>query len=191
MALAAAPLRLVARGDSLTAGLGLPLAASFPALLQRELGKRGVEANIANAGVSGDTAEAGLARLDWSVPQGTQGVILELGANDALRGMDPTHCEQALERIIERLKARGIAVLLCGMYAPRNLGSEYVAAFDGIYPRLAQKFGLILYPFFLEGVAGDRTLVQPDGLHPNAEGVRAIVARILPTVEQFAARLSG
>jgi len=186
----AAPLRLVALGDSLTAGLGLPAAESFPTVLQGQLAEKGIAAVIANAGVSGDTAEDGLARLDWSVPQGTQGVILELGANNALRGMDPKGCEAALDDIIGKLKGRGVAVLLCGMYAPRNLGSDYVAAFDGIYPRLATKYGLTLYPFFLDGVAGEARLTQPDGLHPNAEGVRAIVARILPTVMTFAAGLA-
>ncbi|MFI5015930.1 MAG: arylesterase [Hyphomicrobiales bacterium] len=187
---AAGPLRLVALGDSLTAGFGLPAEASFPVLLQRQLVEKGVAITIANAGVSGDTAEDGLDRLDWSVPQGAQGVILELGANDALRGMDPKRCEAALDQIIGKLKGRGIAVLLCGMYAPRNLGAEYVEAFDAMYPRLAAKYGLILYPFFLEGVEGDSSLTQPDGLHPNAEGVRAIVERILPTVERFTAQLA-
>jgi acyl-CoA thioesterase-1 len=185
------PLRLVAFGDSLTAGYGLPLEASFPVILQRALADKGIEANIANAGVSGDTAEDGLARLDWSIPQGTRGVILELGANDALRGLPPATCERTLDSIIARLKQRSIAVLLCGMYAPRNLGSEYVTAFDGIYPRLAEKYGLPLYPFFLDGVVGDTALVQSDGLHPTAEGVRVIVTRILPTVEHFATTLSG
>jgi acyl-CoA thioesterase-1 len=187
---AAAPLRLVALGDSLTAGLGLPLEASFPALSQRALSEKGLAITIANAGVSGDTAEDGLARLDWSVPQGTQGVILELGANNALRGMDPKRCEAALDQIIGKLKERGVEVLLCGMYAPRNLGTEYTSVFDAMFPRLSDKYGLILYPFFLDGVAGDQALTQPDGLHPNAEGVRVIVTRILPTLEQFAARLA-
>lgn len=199
LASAASPLRVVALGDSLTAGYGLPLEASFPLNLQRALAGKGIETAIANAGVSGDTAEDGLARLDWSVPQGTQGVILELGANDALRGLDPVACEKTLDTIIARLKARSIAVLLCGMYAPRNLGAEYVAAFDGIYPKLAAKYAAPLYPFFLDGVVadrldgtiGDQKLVQADGLHPTAEGVRVIVSRILPTVERFIGTLSG
>jgi acyl-CoA thioesterase-1 len=198
-AFAAAPLRLVALGDSLTAGLGLPLEASYPVNLQHALAEKGIAANIANAGVSGDTAQDGLARLDWSVPQGTQGVILELGANDALRGLDPAACETTLGTIIARLKARSIAVLLCGMYAPRNLGAEYTAAFDGMYPKLASKYGLLLYPFFLDGVMGDRldgtvndkALIQADGLHPTAQGVRVIVGRILPTVERFVATIAG
>jgi acyl-CoA thioesterase-1 len=196
---AASPARLVALGDSLTAGLGLPLEASFPVVLQRALADKGIETNIVNAGVSGDMAEDGLARLDWSVPQRTQGVILELGANDALRGLTPSACEVTLDRIIARLKERAIAVLLCGMYAPRNLGSDYVAAFDGMYPKLAAKYGLPLYPFFLDGVmadgldgaVSDRKLVQADGLHPTAEGVRVIVTRMLPTVEKFVAALAG
>jgi acyl-CoA thioesterase-1 len=197
--LAATPLRLVALGDSLTAGYGLPLEASFPVILQRGLADKGIETTIANAGVSGDTAEDGLARLDWSVAQGTQGVILELGANDALRGLDPGACERTLDTVLMRLKQRSIPVLLCGMYAPRNLGAEYVAAFDAIYPKLAAKYGLLLYPFFLDGVVadrldgtiGDQKLVQADGLHPTAEGVRIIVSRILPTVERFIGALSG
>jgi acyl-CoA thioesterase-1 len=186
---AAAPLRLVALGDSLTAGLGLSAETSFPALLQRELVEKGVAVTITNAGVSGDTAEDGLARLDWSVPQGAQGVILELGANDALRGMDPKRCEAALDQIIGKLKSRGIAVLLCGMHAPPNLGTDYVGAFDAMYPRLSTKYRLILYPFFLDGVSGDAALTQLDGLHPNAEGVRVIVGRMLPTVEAFVAKI--
>jgi acyl-CoA thioesterase I len=185
------PPRLVALGDSLTAGLGLSGETSFPALLQRELARQGTAVTIANAGVSGDTAEDGLARLDWSAPQGTQGVILELGANDALRGLDPKRCEATLDEIIAKLRARGIAVLLCGMYAPRNLGTDYVDAFDAIYPRLSAKYGLMLYPFFLDGVAGDVALTQPDGLHPNAEGVRVIVGKMLSMVEAFIAKLDA
>ncbi|MBV9755174.1 MAG: arylesterase [Hyphomicrobiales bacterium] len=188
---AQAPLRLVALGDSLTAGFGLPAESSFPALLQRELVAKGKAVTVANAGVSGDTAEAGLARLDWSVPNDTQGVILELGANDALRGLDPKRCEATLDRIITTLKARDIAVLLCGMKAPRNLGTEYVEAFDAIYPRLSAKYGLILYPFFLDGVAGEQALTLPDKLHPNAEGVRVIIGKMLPVVETFLASLEG
>jgi acyl-CoA thioesterase I len=187
--LAQGPLRLVALGDSLTAGFGLPAEASFPVMLQRELAARGKAVTIVNAGVSGDTAEDGLARLDWSVPKDTQGVILELGANDALRGLDPKHCEATLDQIIGTLKARAIAVLLCGMQAPRNLGAEYVEAFDALYPKLSAKYGLILYPFFLDGVAGDTALTLPDRLHPNAEGVRVIVSKILPAVESFVAKI--
>lgn len=183
------PLRLVALGDSLSAGYGLPANAAFPAVLEKQLRAAGLAVEVANAGVSGDTSQGGLERLDWSVPDGTDGVILELGANDALRGVDPAVTEKALDTIITRLKARDIPVLLTGMYAPRNLGEAYYARFDAIYPRLAQKHGLVLYPFFLEGVAGDRRLNQPDLLHPTAEGIGVIVQSILPTVRRFIATL--
>jgi acyl-CoA thioesterase-1 len=179
------PLNLVALGDSLSAGYNLPGNAAFPAVLEQALRQKGVSVEIVNAGVSGDTAQGGLERLDWSVPDGTDGVILELGANDALRGLDPGGTEKTLDAIITRLKARGIAVLLAGMYAPRNLGADYATRFDGLFPRLADKHKLVLYPFFLEGIAGDRALNQPDLLHPTAEGVRVIVRNILPTVERF------
>ncbi len=181
--------KLVALGDSLSAGYNLPASAAFPAVLEQALRQKGLRVEVANAGVSGDTTQGGLERLDWSVPDGTDGVILELGANDALRGIDPALAERALDTIVTRLKARGIAVLLAGMYAPRNFGPEYYGRFDAIYPRLAGKHGLILYPFFLDGIAGDPALNQPDRLHPTAEGVRVIVQRILPTVERFLAGL--
>lgn len=183
------PLKLVALGDSLSAGYNLPASAAFPAVLEKALREKGIAVEITNAGVSGDTTQGGLERLDWSVPDGTDGVILELGANDALRGLDPALAEKALDTILSRLKARGIPVLIAGMYAPRNLGPDYVARFDAIYPRLAEKYGMILYPFFLDGIAGDRVLNQPDLLHPTAEGVRVIVGKILPTVERFLATL--
>jgi acyl-CoA thioesterase I len=181
------PLRIVAFGDSLTAGYGLPADAAFPAKLERALAANGIASEITNAGVSGDTTSGGLARLDWSVPEGTEAVILELGANDALRGVDPKLARRALEAMLDRLKARRIPVLLAGMLAPRNLGPDYGAAFDAIYPDLAKKYGAILYPFFLEGVAADPKLNQRDGLHPTAAGVDVIVAKILPAVEQLAA----
>lgn len=183
------PLKLVALGDSLSAGYNLPGSAAFPTVLEKALRDKGISVEIANAGVSGDTSQGGLERLDWSVPEGTDGVILELGANDALRGVDPALTEQSLDAIVTRLKARGIPVLLAGMYAPRSNGPDYVARFDAIFPRLAEKHELILYPFFLDGIAGDRVLNQPDMLHPTAEGVRVIVQRILPTVERFLASL--
>ncbi|WP_449257282.1 arylesterase [Bosea sp. (in: a-proteobacteria)] len=182
-------LRLVALGDSLSAGYNLPGSAAFPAVLEQALRKKGLSVEIVNAGVSGDTTQGGLERLDWSVPEGTDGVILELGANDALRGIDPAQTRQALEAMIQRLQERRIPVLLAGMYAPRNLGTDYAQRFDAIYPELAKKYGLVLYPFFLEGIAGDRALNQADGLHPTAEGVKAIVRAILPTVERFIATL--
>lgn len=183
------PLKLVALGDSLTAGYNLPGSAAFPTVLEKMLRDKGISVEVANAGVSGDTSQGGLERLDWSVPDGTDGVILELGANDALRGVDPALTETSLDAIVTRLKARGIPVLLAGMYAPRSNGPDYVARFDAIYPKLAEKHGLILYPFFLDGIAGDRVLNQPDMLHPKAEGVRVIAQRILPTVERFLASL--
>jgi acyl-CoA thioesterase I len=183
------PLKLVALGDSLTAGYNLPGSAAFPAVLERMLRDKGISVEIANAGVSGDTSQGGLERVEWSVPDGTDGVILELGANDALRGVDPALTEMSLDAIVTGLKARGIPVLLAGMYAPRSNGPDYVARFDAIYPKLAEKHGLIFYPFFLDGIAGDRVLNQPDMLHPKAEGVRVIAQRILPTVERFLASL--
>ena len=184
-------IKLVALGDSLTAGYNLPQSAAFPTVLEAALRARGHAVEVANAGVSGDTASGGLERLDWSVPDGTDGVILELGANDMLRGTNPDITRRALDTIITRLKARNIPVMLAGMYAARNLGPDYVKRFDAIYPDLAQKHGLVLYPFFLEGVAGQARLALPDGLHPSAEGVRVVVERILPAVESFLARLKS
>ncbi len=185
-----APLKLVALGDSLSAGYNLPQEAAFPAVLEKALRAKGYKVEVANAGVSGDTASAGLDRLDWSVPDGTDGVIVELGANDMLRGLDPAVTRQAIEAIVERLKARNIPVMLAGMYASRNLGPEYIAKFDTIYSDIAKKHDLVLYPFFLDGIAGDRSLNLPDGLHPTAKGVETIVERILPSVESFLSRLT-
>ena len=183
------PVKIVALGDSLTAGLGLPAAAAFPAKLAVALNAKGISAVIADAGVSGDTASGGLGRLDWSVPEGTDAVILELGANDGLRGIDPAVTGAALKAIVQRLQQRHIAVLLCGMRAPRNMGSDYVRAFDAIYPALAAAHGLVFYPFFLEDVAADPALNQSDGLHPTAAGVDRIVQGILPKVEELIARV--
>ncbi len=183
------PLRLVALGDSLTAGYGLPADAAFPTVLEKALKARGHDVTVSNAGVSGDTTTGGLDRLDWSVPDGTDGVILELGANDMLRGTDPAVPERNLATIVERLKARGIPVMLAGMLASRNLGADYAKRFDAIYPDLARRENLVLYPFFLDGVAGDRGLNQGDGLHPLAKGIEIVVQRILPSVETFLARL--
>jgi acyl-CoA thioesterase-1 len=181
----AKPTKMVVLGDSLSAGLGLPASAAFPARLQKALETKGIKVDMINAGVSGDTASGGRDRLDWSVPEGTQAVILELGANDALRGTDPAVTRAALNDMLTRLKARKIAVLLCGMVAPPNYGSDYAARFNAIYPDLAKSFGVPLYPFFLEGVAADAKLNQADGLHPTAEGVDVIVKNILPSVEAF------
>jgi len=180
-----APLKLAVLGDSLTAGYGLPASAAFPVRLQRALKEKGITVDIVNAGVSGDTASGGRDRLDWSIPQGTQAVIVELGANDMLRGVDPKVTRAALDEIVQRLKARDIDVLLCGMYAAPNLGEHYARAFNSIYPDLAKKYNVALYPFFLDGVVDNAALKQADGLHPTAAGVDVIVQRILPTVEAF------
>ena len=185
------PLHLVALGDSLTAGYGLPQEAAFPVVLERALKSKGYRVEITNAGVSGDTSSGGLDRLDWSVPDGTDGVIVELGANDMLRGLDPSLTRQSIGAIVERLRARNIPVMLAGIYASRNLGPDYVQKFDSLYPDIAKKHDLVLYPFFLDGVAGERSLNLPDGLHPTAKGVEIIVERILPTVESFLGRLSN
>jgi len=182
------PVKIVALGDSLTAGLGLPADAAFPARLARALAQKGIAAEVINAGVSGDTAADGLARLDWSVPDDTDAVILELGANDALRGLDPAQTRANLDRILRRLAARRIPALLAGMRAPPNLGAEYTKALDAIYPELAAAHGVIFYPFFLDGVAAERGLNQGDGIHPTAAGVDVIVAKILPQVEELIAR---
>ncbi len=183
------PVHIVALGDSLTAGYGLPNQDGFVPRLQAALAANGAGAEVANAGVSGDTAADGLARLDWSVPQGTDAVIVELGANDMLRGIKPEVTQAALDAILQRLTQRHIAVLLCGMRAAPNLGADYGAAFERIYPALAAKYGALLYPFFLEGSAGDLSLTQHDGLHPNAAGVGTIVQRILPEVLQLIAQV--
>jgi acyl-CoA thioesterase-1 len=183
------PVKIVVLGDSLSAGWGLPADAVFPARLAQALNAKGIAVSVANAGVSGDTASGGLGRLDWSVPVGTDAVIVELGANDALRGIDPKLTKAALAAILTKLKERHIAVLLAGMEAPRNMGSDYVQAFDAIYPALASTHPVALYPFFLDGVATDPNLNQGDGLHPNAAGVDVIVARMLPQVEELIARV--
>ena len=191
---AAAPaksVKMVVLGDSLSAGLGLSASAAFPARLQKALGDKGIKVDMINAGVSGDTSSGGRDRLDWSIPEGTEAVVLELGANDALRGTDPAVTRAALSDILTRLKARNIAVLLCGMVAPPNYGSEYAAKFNAIYPELSKSFDVPLYPFFLEGVAADARLNQADGLHPTAAGVDVIVKNILPMVQALLGTISG
>jgi acyl-CoA thioesterase-1 len=188
-AAAPAPIHIVALGDSLTAGYGLPDKDGLVPRLQAALAAAGTPVEIANGGVSGDTASDGLSRLDWSVPQGTDAVILELGANDMLRGIRPEVTRNALDAILHRLADRHIAVLLCGMRAAPNLGSPFGQAFDRIFPELAAKYGVLLYPFFLDGVAADLVLMQHDGLHPNAAGVGVIVERILPKVQELITRV--
>jgi acyl-CoA thioesterase-1 len=190
-AAAAKPIKMVVLGDSLSAGLGLSAPAAFPQRLQKSLKDKGIAVEMINAGVSGDTSSGGRDRLDWSVPEGTDAVIVELGANDALRGIDPAVTRSALSDILRRLKARGVAVMLCGMLAPPNYGADYSARFNAIYPELAKSFAVPLYPFFLEGVAADARLNQADGLHPTAEGVDVIVKNILPSVQAFLGTLSG
>jgi acyl-CoA thioesterase-1 len=181
----AAPVSIVALGDSLTAGYGLAPGESFPEQLEAALRGRGHDVTVANAGVSGDTASDGLARLEWSVPAEADIVIVELGANDALRGVDPAVTREALSGILSKLDERGQAALLVGMMAPPNMGSAYAAEFDAIYPELAAEHDVPLYPFFLEGVAAEAALNQGDGIHPTAAGVAKIVQSILPHVEEL------
>jgi acyl-CoA thioesterase I len=188
---AAKPIKMVVLGDSLSAGLGLAAADAFPQKLQNALKAKGIAVDMINAGVSGDTSSGGRDRLDWSIPPGTDAVIVELGANDALRGTDPKLTRAALTDILTQLKERKIAVLLCGMLAPPNYGSDYSAQFNAIYPDLAKSFAVPLYPFFLEGVATDAKLNQADGMHPTAEGVDVIVKNMLPTVQAFLGAISG
>lgn len=181
---AAEPPVVVAFGDSLTAGYGVADDESFPAQLARALADEGVAVRMVNAGVSGDTSAGGRARLDWMLADKPDMVIVELGANDGLRGLDPARTRDNLDAILTRLDAEGVAVLLTGMRAPPNLGAEYGALFDALFPELADKHGVVFYPFFLDGVAANRALNQPDGIHPNAAGVAVIVERILPFVTE-------
>jgi len=185
LAAAAQPYRIVGFGDSLMAGFGLDPGKGFTEKLEAALKAKGIDAEVANAGVSGDTTSGGLSRLDWSIPDGTRLVILELGANDMLRGIGPAVTEKNLDAMLARLKARKIPVLLAGMKAAPNLGTDYQAAFNAIYPKLAAKYGVPLYPFFLDGVAGQAGYQLDDHLHPNAKGVDRMVERILPMVEKL------
>jgi acyl-CoA thioesterase-1 len=177
--------RILAFGDSLTAGFGLPPEQAFPARLEARLAALGVTADIINAGVSGDTTAGGLARIDWALGQKPDYVILALGANDALRGLDPKLTYANLDKILDRIAASGARTLLLGMLAPSNWGRDYQKTFDAIYPRLAAKHHVMLYPFFLEGVAMQASLNQPDGLHPNARGVEVLAKRIAPYVKRL------
>ena len=177
------PPRLLALGDSLTAGFGLPQDQAFPAKLQAWLKRAGYDVTVINAGVSGDTSAGGLARLDWAIGNDPpEFALVELGANDGLRGLSPAALYDNLDKILTRLQAKKVKVLLTGMYAPRNFGSDYDKEFDAVYPRLAKAHGVPLYPFFLDGVAGNAALNQADGLHPNASGVDAIVERLGPDI---------
>lgn len=182
---------LVGFGDSLMAGYQLPAGDAFPTRLETALKEKGYDVSIANAGVSGDTSSGGLARIDWSVPDGTKGVILELGANDALRGIPPEQTEKNLREMIERLQARKIAVLLVGILAPPNMGGDYAARFNPIYSKLAGDYGVPLYGFFLDGVVTEASLKLEDGMHPNADGIGVMVDRFMPVAEQFIKNLSG
>ncbi|WP_375338314.1 arylesterase [Chelatococcus sambhunathii] len=188
---AADPVRLVALGDSLTAGFGVGPKDAFPAKLEAALKAKGRNVAISNAGVSGDTSTGGADRLDWSVPDGTDGVIVELGANDMLRGLDPEVTRKAIGRILDGLNARNIPVLLTGMRAAPNLGPDFGERYEAVFTDYAKERGLDFYPFFLDGVAGDRALNQQDGIHPNPRGVDVIVEKILPTVERFLDRIEA
>jgi len=185
----AATLNILALGDSLTAGYGLAPDDAFPVKLETALKAKGEDVRVINGGVSGDTSTAGRDRLDWVLSDDVNAVVVELGANDALRGIEPKGTEAALSDILTALKARRLPALLAGMEAPRNLGPDYVDRFDAIYPKLAQAYDVLYYPSFLDGVAADPALNQPDGLHPNAKGVDIIVARILPKIEELIAKV--
>ena len=182
---AADSIRLAVLGDSLTAGYGLAIDEAFPAQLERRLRAAGKEITVINAGVSGDTSAGGLARVDWTLGDNPNFVLIELGANDGLRGIEPDDMEANLAAIIERLQAQSVSVMLAGMLAPPNLGRDYADAFNAVYPRLAARYDVAFYPFFLDGVAADPSLNQDDGIHPTADGVAAIVERILPHVESW------
>jgi acyl-CoA thioesterase I len=177
--------RILAFGDSLTAGLGLNPDAAFPARLEAVLRSDGIDARVINGGVSGETTAGGVARLDWALGDHPDLVILELGANDALRGIDPKLAYANLDKILARLTASGAKVLLTGMLAPPNWGRDYQQEFAAIFPTLADKYQVPLYPFFLDGVATDPSLNQPDGLHPNAQGAALIAAKVAPYVERL------
>jgi acyl-CoA thioesterase-1 len=188
---AAKQVKIVAIGTSLTQGYNLPPGTDFTALLQVQLKAKGHDVQIVNAGVSGDTSAGGLARLDWALSDDVAGAIVELGSNDALRGLSVADTRRNLEQVLVKLKARRIAVLFAGMKAPRNLGPEYTGAFDAIYPDIAKKHGVLFYPFFLEGVAANLKLNQADGIHPNEAGTKVIVKGMLPYVEKLLAQIAG
>lgn len=182
-------IRIVVLGDSLTAGYGLRPSQAFPRKLGLALKKRGHNVRIVNAGVSGDTTAAGLARLDWAITKDTDAVIVELGGNDILRGLPPQKAQKNLDRIFRKIRKRGIELMIAGMIAPVNLGEKYRNSFDSIFPTLAKKYSAVYYPFFLKGVAMQQGLNQGDGIHPNSKGVAVIVKNILPKVEELIQRV--
>jgi acyl-CoA thioesterase-1 len=186
----AKPITLLALGDSLTAGLGLEANEAFPAKLEAALQSRYPGLKIINGGVSGDTASDGLARLGWALTDDVGGLIVELGANDALRGLDVLQTETALNAIMVKAQLRNLPVLILGMKSPPNMGPDYVARFDGLYPRLAEKYQALLYPFYLDGVAANASLNQADGIHPNGQGVDVIVSKVMPNVEELIGKVS-
>jgi acyl-CoA thioesterase-1 len=183
-----APIRVLMLGTSLTQGYGLPPGAEIPALLEAEFKAAGIDVRVINAGVSGDTSAGGLARLDWSLTDHPAAAVVELGSNDALRGIPIAQTEKNLSTVVAKLRAQHIPTLVLGMKAPRNLGMEYASAFDSIYPRVAKQFGTMLYPFVLDGVALNPKFNQSDGLHPNAAGAKIIAARIFPDVKALVVR---
>ena len=185
----AKPITILALGDSLTAGYGLEPGHAMPDVLEQALSKDGVDVKIINAGVSGDTAAQGAARLDWALTDDVKAIILELGANDALRGLPPEQVDLALRQVMDKAKAKNLPVLILGMKAPPNLGADYQTKFDAIYPKLAADYGAALYPFYLEGVAAQADLNQPDGIHPNDKGLAIIVAKLVPVVKSFVSKL--
>jgi acyl-CoA thioesterase-1 len=185
------PIRILALGDSLMQGYGLPPGTDFPTQLQQALDARGLNVTVINAGVSGDTSAGGLARLDWSLADRPDAAIVEFGGNDGLRGLSPAEMEKNIDGMLAKLKAANVPVLLAGMMSPRNWGPAYAAEFDAVFPRLAKKYGALFYPFYLEGVALDTALMQGDGLHPNPQGVKLIVARMTPLAVQLVAKAKG
>ena len=182
------PVHILALGDSLTQGYGVPTGQEFPAQLERALKAKGLNASVINAGVSGDTTAGGLARTDWSLTPKPDAAIVEFGGNDALRGLSPAETEKNLDAMLAKLKAAGVPTLLAGMMSPRNMGADYAKAFDAVFPRLAKKYGVIFYPFFLDGVALKPELLQRDLLHPTPQGVAVIVGKMLPQVLQLVAK---
>jgi len=189
--LAAAPVKIMAFGDSLVHGYGLPNGESFPSQLAARLAAQDPAVSVVNAGNSGDTTAAGLARLDWALAEEPDAVIVVFGGNDGLRGLEPSETYANLSAMLDALEARGLPVLLAGMLAPRNLGAAYTQEFDAVFQRLAAEHAVIFYPFFLEGVAAEPALNQVDGIHPNGAGVAAIVERMLPSVERLIRQARG